>query len=84
MRCHHEEVSDPMTGIRQAQAALESAEKQAREIIAAARIELGREILKARAEEVPQKDIAAELKLTREQVRRITKAAEEAGKSAKT
>jgi DNA-binding Lrp family transcriptional regulator len=73
-----------MTGIRQAQAALESAEKQAREIIAAARIELGREILKARAEEVPQKDIAAELKLTREQVRRITKAAEEAGKSAKT
>lgn len=67
-----------MTGIRQAKAALEEAEEQARAIVAAARLQLGREILKARAADVPQKDIAAVLELTREQVRRITKAAAEA------
>jgi DNA-binding Lrp family transcriptional regulator len=67
-----------MSGIRQAVDALEAAEKEARAIIAAARLNLGREILKARAADVPQKDIAAELKLTREQVRRLQKAAEDA------
>jgi hypothetical protein len=71
-----------MTGVRQAKEALKEAEKQARAIVAAARLQLGREILKARAAEVPQKDIAAELDLTREQVRRITKAAEDADRAA--
>lgn len=79
--CDDEEVSDPMTGIRQAKAALRDAEAQAKAIIAAARMELGREILKARAEDIPQKDIAAELELTREQVRRIADAAKHAGAS---
>ena len=67
-----------MTGIRQAVAALEEAEQQARAIIAAARLDLGHEILKARANSVPQKDIAAELQLTREQVRRLEIAARNA------
>jgi hypothetical protein len=80
-RCHDEEVSNPMTGIRQAVAALEDAERQARAIIAAARLDLGREILKAREGDVPQKDIAAELKLTREQVRRLEVAAKQAAES---
>ncbi|MEV7014082.1 hypothetical protein [Streptosporangium sp. NPDC051022] len=64
-----------MTGIRQAKTALREAEAQARALVAAARLELGREILKAREQDVPQKDIAAELGLTREQVRRIAAAA---------
>lgn len=67
-----------MTGIRKAVAALEEAEKQARAIIAAARLDLGREIVKARQNNVPQKDIAAELDLTREQVRRLEVAAKQA------
>lgn len=68
-----------MTGIRQARATLEDAEKQARAIVAAARLELGREILKAREAGVPQKDIAEVLDLTREQVRRLQIAARDAG-----
>lgn len=67
-----------MTGIRKAVAALDEAERQARAIIAAARLDLGREIVKARQNNVPQKDIAAELKLTREQVRRLEVAAKQA------
>jgi hypothetical protein len=70
-----------MTGIREARAALEAAEKQARELIAAARLRLGQEILKARDNDVPQKDIAAELDLTREQVRRLQVAARHASDS---
>ena len=69
-----------MTGIRQAKAALRDAEEQARRIVAAARVNLGQEIIKARAGDVPQKDIAAELELTREQVRRIEAAAKTAGR----
>lgn len=68
-----------MTGIREARAALEDAEKQARKLVAAARLKLGQEILKARTNDVPQKDIAAELDLTREQVRRLQIAARDAG-----
>lgn len=64
-----------MTGIRAARAALDDAERRARAIIDAARIELGRQINEARKAGTPQKDIAAELKLTREQVRRISVAA---------
>jgi DNA-directed RNA polymerase specialized sigma subunit len=67
-----------MTGIREARAALEEAERQAKELVAAARLHLGKEILKARTDEVPQKDIAAELELTREQVRRLQKMAADA------
>jgi len=70
-----------MTGIREARAALEAAEKQARELVAAARLRLGQEILKARDNDVPQKDIAAELDLTREQVRRLQVAARYASDS---
>lgn len=70
--CDDEEVSDPMTGIRQVRAALKEAELHA----TALRLELGREIRKARANDAPQKDIAAELKLTREQVRRLQEAAD--------
>jgi hypothetical protein len=81
-RCHDGEVSAPMTGIRQAVTALEQAEKQAREIIAEARLDLGHEIVKARANNVPQKAIAAELHLTREQVRRLEVAAKDAGRTA--
>ncbi|MEU8199402.1 hypothetical protein AB0C10_37020 [Microbispora amethystogenes] len=73
-------MSDPMTGIRQARAALAEAEKQAKAIVTAARLELGQEILKARASgAVQQKDIADELELTREQIRRLEVAAEDAG-----
>lgn len=61
-----------MTGIRRVRAALQEVEERA----AALRLELGREIRKARQAEAPQKDIAAELKLTREQVRRIQEAAD--------
>lgn len=68
-----------MTGIREAKAALERAEKEAKAIIAAARIDLGHAVLKARADGVPQKDIAKFLDLTREQVRRLQVAAREAG-----
>jgi hypothetical protein len=71
-----------MTGIRQAVSALEAAKQEARRIIAAARLELGHEIMKARAADVPQKDIAAELELTREQVRRLEDAAKKAGRTA--
>jgi predicted XRE-type DNA-binding protein len=74
------EVSDPMTGIREARAALEDAEDKARKLVTAARLKLAQEILKARTNDVPQKDIAAELDLTREQVRRLQKmAADSAG-----
>jgi len=61
-----------MTGIRRVRAALDEVEARAAEL----RLELGREIRKARAASAPQKDIAAELKLTREQVRRIQEAAD--------
>lgn len=68
-----------MTGIRRAASALEEAKKQARQLIADAQVELGREILAARAGgKVQQKDIADELDLTREQVRRFQVAAREA------
>ncbi|MGS2645911.1 hypothetical protein [Streptosporangium sp. G12] len=75
-------MSDPMTGIRRAASALEEAKKQARQLIADAQVELGREILAARASEVQQKDIAAELKLTREQIRRFQVAARDADQAA--
>ncbi|MFI7691733.1 hypothetical protein ACIBQ6_21880 [Nonomuraea sp. NPDC049655] len=65
-------MSDPMTGIRAVRAALDEVEARAAEL----RLELGREIRKARAADAPQKDIAAELRLTREQVRRIQEAAD--------
>lgn len=61
-----------MTGIRRVRAALAEVESRAAEL----RLELGREIRKARQSDAPQKDIAAELKLTREQVRRIQEAAD--------
>jgi hypothetical protein len=61
-----------MTGIRRVRSALKETESRA----AALRLELGREIRKARANDAPQKDIAAELKLTREQVRRLQEAAD--------
>lgn len=70
-----------MTGIRQAVEGLEQAEKRARAIIAAARLTLGHEIVKARANDVPQKAIAAELNLTREQVRRLEVAARNAAET---
>jgi len=72
-----------MIGVREAKAALERAEEQARSIIAQARIDLGRAILQARAEGVPQKDIAAFLNLTREQVRRLQVAASKAEEASK-
>jgi hypothetical protein len=61
-----------MTGIRRVRSALKEVESRA----AALRLELGREIRKARANDAPQKDIAAELNLTREQVRRLQEAAD--------
>ncbi len=67
-----------MTGISEAVSALKRAEDEARAIVAAARLQLGREILKAREAGVPQKDIAGFLELTREQVRRLSKAAKDA------
>ncbi|TYB69677.1 hypothetical protein FXF51_05820 [Nonomuraea sp. PA05] len=68
-----------MTGIRTANAALEEAKARAKQLIADAQAELGREILLARAGGVEQKDIATELKITREQVRRFQVAARNAG-----
>jgi DNA-binding transcriptional regulator LsrR (DeoR family) len=68
-----------MTGIRTASAALEEAKRRAKELVADAQAQLGREILLARAGGVEQKDIAAELKITREQVRRFQVAARHAG-----
>lgn len=61
-----------MTGIRNVRAALKEAEARA----SALRLDLGREIRKARANEAPQKDIAEVLGLTREQVRRLQEAAD--------
>ncbi|MEO3856146.1 hypothetical protein [Acrocarpospora sp. B8E8] len=69
-----------MTGIRRAQAALDAAKAEARRIVTEAQLELGREILAARATgEVEQKDVAEELAITREQVRRLEVAAEKSG-----
>lgn len=69
-----------MTGIRHAKTALEDAKTQAKKLIADAQAQLGREILLARnAGKVQQKDVAAELKLTREQIRRFQVAARDAG-----
>ncbi|MBP2704452.1 hypothetical protein JOL79_11565 [Microbispora sp. RL4-1S] len=77
-----------MTGIREAKAALQQAEQraklQAKAIIDAARIDLGRAILKARSDGIPQKDIAEVLQLTREQVRRLQVAAQKAGDTAES
>lgn len=72
-----------MIGVREAKAALERAEEQAKSAIAQARIDLGRAILRARAQGVRQKDIAAFLNLTREQVRRLQVAAREAEETSK-
>lgn len=72
-----------MTGIRRAKAALAEARKQAKQLIADAQLELGREIVAARSTgKVQQKDVADELQLTREQVRRLEVAAREADASA--
>lgn len=71
-----------MTGIRRAASALEEAKKQARQLIADAQVELGREILAARAsKEVQQKEIAEDLKMTREQIRRFQVAARDADRA---
>lgn len=47
-----------------------NAYKAARAEVARTRLELGRAIVEARASDIPQTDIARELKLTREQIRR--------------
>ena len=68
-----------MTGIRRAKAALAEAREKARQLVADAQLELGREIVAARSTgKVQQKDVADELQLTREQVRRLEVAARKA------
>lgn len=68
-----------MTGIRRAKAALVEAREKARQLVADAQLELGREIVAARSTgKVQQKDVADELQLTREQVRRLEVAARKA------
>lgn len=63
-----------LTEIREANARIE----QAKEAEKAARLDLGRVIARVRARGVKQSDIAKELDITREQVRRLEDAAKKA------
>ncbi|MFC9973598.1 hypothetical protein ACFVH6_22155 [Spirillospora sp. NPDC127200] len=59
-----------------ARKAYEQAQVEARDLVAQARIKLGRSIRDARQQGVPQDTVARELGLTREQVRRFQEAAD--------
>lgn len=78
------ETTDPMEDIRRAQDGVreadEKAKQLAKEIKDAARINLGHAINRARDAGTKQTDIAEELGLNREQVRRLQVAARNAAK----
>jgi DNA relaxase NicK len=60
-----------MADVVAARKAYEQAQKDARDMVRRARLDLGRAIRDARQSEVSQDAIVKELKLTREQVRRF-------------
>lgn len=60
-----------MADVVTARRAYEQAQVDARSLVERARLNLGKAILDARAQNVSQEAIAKELKLTREQVRRF-------------
>jgi hypothetical protein len=65
-----------------ARKAYEAAQKEALRLVERARHELGRVIREARAQGISQEAITRELKLTREQVRRLQREYEKANKLA--